>query len=129
MHLKLVVIVVFCLILAASAKPAKKPGGKGKKGDKGSKGGLEKPLVKLCDGLDSGDITNTDTDYDGVFTDLEPVCDDLLDYVDSQTEEGNTDGDVSVQDVRLFFSSFIIINKIIISSSPSSSSSSGSAGN
>ncbi|XP_053398278.1 cylicin-1-like [Mercenaria mercenaria] len=56
------------------------------KGDKSPKGSPEKLLARLCEGLENGDIVNTDPDYDSVFTDLEPVCDDVLEFVDSETE-------------------------------------------
>ncbi|XP_053398279.1 protein PFC0760c-like [Mercenaria mercenaria] len=106
MNLKPALFLMFCFILAASARPAKNENGndegKGDKGGKTQKRGPEKLLVKLCDGLENGDIANTDPNYDGVFTDLEPVCDDLLEFVDSQEEggdnnDGNNDVSASIQ--------------------------------
>ena len=49
-----------------------------------SSGGPEMGLVKLCDGLEQGVLENTNPKYEDLFTRLDPVCVDLLAFVDKK---------------------------------------------
>ncbi|XP_060584442.1 uncharacterized protein LOC132740538 [Ruditapes philippinarum] len=90
MNIKLVVVVALSLVILVSAKPNKK----GKKNDKS----LLEQYIELCEGLQDGEIENTEAEYDDVFTQFNTTCTDILAYseeaqaIETLAKESNKSG-------------------------------------
>ena len=115
--MKIIVVFLAALILVSAAPSDRKKdkGGKGGKGgkpeqpDRGERPGFQ-TIVRFCEGVTEGELTNNDTNLDSAFYNVNDTCTVLLDFL-RDCDEGD---DYYIPDNKVSLKKFPHITESLI---------------